>query len=238
MGKNITYWKQGVKDGIPICLGYLAVSFTFGIAARNTGLTTFQSSLMSATNYTSAGQFSAIGLIGASALYFEMAVTQLIINLRYCLMSCALSQKLKEKTPLIHKFIMAFGITDEIFGVSVCTDGKLNPFYIYGAMSVAMPGWVLGTFLGVVSGDILSPGIISTLSVALYAMFIAVIVPPARGNKVLAGLIILSMFLSFVFSKIQLLSLISPGFKIIILTVLIAGAATVLFPLKGERYEG
>ena len=87
MGKNITYWKQGVKDGIPICLGYLAVSFTFGIAARNTGLTTFQSSLMSATNYTSAGQFSAIGLIGASALYFEMAVTQLIINLRYCLMS-------------------------------------------------------------------------------------------------------------------------------------------------------
>lgn len=86
MGKNITYWKQGVKDGVPICLGYLAVSFTFGIAARNTGLTAFQSSLMSATNYTSAGQFSAIGLIGVSALYFEMAVTQLIINLRYCLM--------------------------------------------------------------------------------------------------------------------------------------------------------
>ena len=238
MGKNITYWKQGVKDGIPICLGYLAVSFTFGIAARNTGLTSFQSSLMSATNYTSAGQFSAIGLIGASALYFEMAVTQLIINLRYCLMSCALSQKLNEKTPLIHKFIMAFGITDEIFGVSVCTDGKLNPFYIYGAMSVAMPGWVLGTLLGVVLGNILPMGIISTLSVALYAMFIAVIIPPARGNKVLAGLIIISMFLSFVFSKIQILSMISPGFKIIILTILIAGAATVLFPLKEEEYEG
>ena len=238
MGKNITYWKQGVKDGIPICLGYLAVSFTFGIAARNTGLTSFQSSLMSATNYTSAGQFSAIGLIGASALYFEMAVTQLIINLRYCLMSRALSQKLNEKTPLIHKFIMAFGITDEIFGVSVCTDGKLNPFYIYGAMSVAMPGWVLGTLLGVVLGNILPMGIISTLSVALYAMFIAVIIPPARGNKVLAGLIIISMFLSFVFSKIQILSMISPGFKIIILTILIAGAATVLFPLKEEEYEG
>ena len=238
MGKNITYWKQGVKDGIPICLGYLAVSFTFGIAARNTGLTTFQSSLMSATNYTSAGQFSAIGLIGASALYFEMAVTQLIINLRYCLMSCALSQKLKEKTPLVHKFIMAFGITDEIFGVSVCSNGKLNPFYVYGAMSVAMPGWVLGTFFGVISGDILPLRIISTLSVALYAMFIAVIIPPARGNRVLAGLIILSMFLSFVFSKIRILSLIAPGFKIIILTVLIAGAATVFFPLKEDAYEG
>ena len=238
MGKNITYWRKGFKDSIPICLGYIAVSFTFGIAARNTGLTTFQSSLMSATNYTSAGQFSAIGLIGASALYFEMAVTQLIINLRYCLMSCALSQKLNEKTPLVHKFIVAFGITDEIFGVSVCTEGKLNPFYIYGAMSAAMPGWVLGTFLGVISGDILSPRIISTLSVALYAMFIAVIIPPAKGNKVLAGLIILSMFLSFIFSKIRILSIISPGFKIIILTILIAGAATVLFPLKEDKYEG
>ena len=238
MGKNITYWRKGFKDSIPICLGYIAVSFTFGIAARNTGLTTFQSSLMSATNYTSAGQFSAIGLIGASALYFEMAVTQLIINLRYCLMSCALSQKLKEKTPLVHKFIVAFGITDEIFGVSVCIEGKLNPFYIYGAMSAAMPGWVLGTFLGVISGDILSPRIISTLSVALYAMFIAVIIPPAKGNKVLAGLIILSMFLSFIFSKIRILSIISPGFKIIILTILIAGAATVLFPLKEDKYEG
>ena len=238
MGRNITYWKRGVKDGIPICLGYLAVSFTFGIAARNTGLTSFQSSLMSATNYTSAGQFSAIGLIGASALYFEMAVTQLIINLRYCLMSCALSQKLKEKTPLMHKFIMAFGITDEIFGVSVCTEGKLNPYYVYGAMSVAMPGWVLGTFLGVVSGDILSPGIINVLSIALYAMFIAVIMPSARGNRILAGIIILSMFLSFIFSKIQILSVISPGFKIIILTVLIAGAATVFFPLREDGYEG
>jgi predicted branched-subunit amino acid permease len=238
MGKNITYWKKGFKDSIPICLGYIAVSFTFGIAARNVGLTSFQSSLMSATNYTSAGQFSAIGLIGVSALYFEMAVTQLVINLRYCLMSCALAQKLTERTPLIHKFIMAFGITDEIFGVSVCTEGKLNPFYIYGAMSAAMPGWVFGTFLGVISGDILSPRIISTLSVALYAMFIAVIIPPAKGNRVLAGLIILSMFCSFIFSKVRLLSAISPGFKIIILTVLIAGAATVFFPLKEERYEG
>ena len=238
MGKNITYWKKGFKDSIPICLGYIAVSFTFGIAARNVGLTSFQSSLMSATNYTSAGQFSAIGLIGVSALYFEMAVTQLVINLRYCLMSCALAQKLTEKTSLIHKFIMAFGITDEIFGVSVCTEGKLNPFYIYGAMSAAMPGWVFGTFLGVISGDILSPRIISTLSVALYAMFIAVIIPPAKGNRVLAGLIILSMFFSFIFSKVRVLSVISPGFKIIILTVLIAGAATVFFPLKEERYEG
>ena len=238
MGKNITYWRKGFKDSIPICLGYIAVSFTFGIAARNVGLTSFQSSLMSATNYTSAGQFSAIGLIGVSALYFEMAVTQLVINLRYCLMSCALAQKLTEKTPLIHKFIMAFGITDEIFGVSVCTEGKLNPFYIYGAMSAAMPGWVFGTFLGVISGDIRSPRIISTLSVALYAMFIAVIIPPAKGNRVLAGLIILSMFFSFIFSKVRVLSVISPGFKIIILTVLIAGAATVFFPLKEERYEG
>lgn len=238
MENNLLNWKNGVRDGIPICLGYIAVSFTFGIMARNSGLTTFQAVLMSLTNLTSAGQFAALGLIGAPAAYLEMAVTQLVINLRYCLMSCSLAQKLDSKTAFTHRFLIASGVTDEIFGVSVCKEGRLNPFYNYGLMSVAVPGWALGTLLGVVSGNILPGRIISALSVALYGMFIAVIAPPAKGNKVLFGIILISMAMSLLFAKVWILSSISPGFKIIILTILIAGIAAVLFPVKEASDEG
>lgn len=238
MKSNSLYWKNGIKDGIPICLGYIAVSFTFGIMAKNIGLTPFQAVLMSATNLTSAGQFAALGLIATSTTYFEMAVTQLIINLRYCLMSCSLSQKLDFETPFAHRFLVAFGITDEIFGVSVCKEGKLNPFYTYGLMSICMLGWALGTFLGVVSGNILPARMISALSIALYGMFMAVIIPPAKGNKVLSGLILLAMLMSLVFSKVSIFSHISAGFKIIILTILIAGVAAILFPIREDINEG
>ncbi|MCW2278578.1 AzlC family ABC transporter permease [Heliophilum fasciatum] len=231
MNSNLTFWKNGVKDGIPIFLGYFAVSFTFGIVAKNAGLTPFQAVLMSATNFTSAGQFAALGVIGSSATYIEMAITQLIINLRYCLMSCSLSQKMDESTAFAHRFPVAFGISDEIFGVSVCKEGKLHPFYNYGLMSIAMPGWTLGTLCGVVSGSLLPERMISALSIALYGMFIAIIVPPAKGNRLLAGIIFLSMLMSWLFTQIPMLSQISPGFKIIILTVLIAGAAALRFPI-------
>jgi predicted branched-subunit amino acid permease len=122
MNTNSTQWKNGVKDGIPISLGYFAVSFTFGIVAKNAGLTPFQAVLMSGTIFTSAGQFAALGLIGTSAFYMEMAITQLVINLRYCLMSCSLAQKMDSRTAFPHRFLLAFGITDEIFGISVCQE--------------------------------------------------------------------------------------------------------------------
>jgi len=237
MNDNITNWKNGVKDGIPIFLGYVAVSFTFGIMAKNAGLTPLAAVIMSVTNVTSAGQFAALGLIGASSSYFEMAVTQLVLNLRYCLMSCSLSQKLDGKVPFVHRFLVAYGVTDEIFGVSVCKNGRLSPFYSYGLMSIAIPGWVLGTFLGVVSGSILPGRVISALSIALYGMFLAVIIPPAKGNKVLAGIILLSMVMSLIFTKVSVLSQISAGFKIIALTILIAGLAAVLFPLREDLNE-
>lgn len=236
---SIQAWKSGVKDGIPICLGYIAVSFTFGIMAKKAGLTAFEAVLMSATNITSAGQFAALGLIASSAPYIEMAVAQLIINLRYCLMSFSLSQKFDSGKSFLHRFLVAIGITDEIFGVSVCREGKLNPFYNYGLMSVAVPGWAFGTFLGVLSGNILPARVVSALSVALYGMFIAVIVPPSKGNKVLTGLILISMALSFVFGLVPFLSFVSPGFKIILLTLLIAGCAAFFFPIKEEgSHEG
>jgi predicted branched-subunit amino acid permease len=237
MKNNTVQWKNGLRDGVPIFLGYFAVSFAFGIMAKKAGLTAFQAVFMSFTNLTSAGQFASLALIGSAAPYLEMAITQLVINLRYCLMSCSLSQKLGPQTPLLHRFLVAFGVTDEIFGVSVCREGSLSPFYCYGLMSMGIPGWSLGTLCGVISGGLLPGRIVSALSVALYGMLIAVIVPPAKGNKVLSGIILISMTMSLLFAMIPFLSQISSGFKIIILTLLIAGAAALLFPVKEAANE-
>ena len=234
MKSNPECWKDGFKDGIPICLGYIAVSFTFGIMARKAGLTTFQAVLISAVNVTSAGQFAGLGLIGAGATYIEMAITQFVINLRYCLMSCSLSQKLDPATSLGRRLLMSVGITDEIFGVSASVPDTLNPFYTYGTICIALPGWIFGTFLGVVSGNILPARALSALGVALYGMFIAIIIPPARKSRLLGGLVLISMALSFLFAKIPFFSQISSGFKIIILTVLIAGAAALRYPVSEE----
>jgi predicted branched-subunit amino acid permease len=184
---------------------------------------------MSLLNFTSAGQFAALGLITASSSYIEMAVTQLALNLRYSLMSCSMSQKLDSQSGFLHRIFIAHGISDEIFGVSISKDGKLNPFYNYGLMSASLPGWVLGTYLGVVSGSILPERAISALSIALYGMFIAVVIPPAKGNKQLTSVILVSMIMSFLFSTFIH---ITSGFKIVILTVVVAGLAAYLFPLK------
>ena len=145
MESNGTQFKSGLKDGIPIGLGYLAVSFTFGIMASGAGLNTWQAVVMSFTNLTSAGQFAALGIIQAGAPFVEMAAAQLIINLRYCLMSCSLSQKLDSHMPFFHRFLMSYGVTDEIFGVSVCKSGVLSPYFSYGLMAMAVPGWLLSS---------------------------------------------------------------------------------------------
>ena len=180
---------------------------------------------MSATNVTSAGQFAGLGLISASTSYIELAIIQLIINLRYSLMSCAISQKIDFKVPFFHRFFIGFGITDEIFGLSVCKKEKLNPFYNYGLMSITIPGWILGTLFGVISGNILPERVINALSIAIYGMFIAIIIPPAKENRLLTGVIMISMILSFMFTKLPVLNQISSGFKLIILSVFISGIA-------------
>ncbi len=227
-----TEFKRGIIDGIPIALGYLAVSFTFGIQAAKEGLSLFQATLLSFTNLTSAGQFAGLSIIATGASYIEMAFTQLIINLRYCLMSCSLSQKLDPKAEGYHRFFMSYGITDEIFGICSSRPKRLSPFYCYGAICVASPGWALGTFLGALSGSILPASILSALGVALYGMFIAIVIPPAKTNKVIGGLVIVSMLASFLFSILPILKNISSGFTIIILTIIIAGAAAILFPIN------
>lgn len=236
MNTNRTQLAFGFKDGIPIGLGYFAVSFTFGIMASKAGLTPWQSVVMSFTNLTSAGQFAGLSIVAAGSSLAEMAFTQIIINLRYCLMSCSLSQKLQEKTPFFHRFFMGYGVTDEIFGVSVCKPGFLSPWYSYGLILAAVPGWTLGTLAGSLSGGLLPARIMSALSVALYGMFLAVIIPPAKTNRILAKVILVSMVCSLIFSMIPVLNRISPGFKIIILTVIIAGIAAFVFPVDdGEE---
>lgn len=228
---------EGMRDAVPIALGYLAVSFTLGIAAKNVGIGALQATLMSFTNSTSAGEFAALTAIAGGATYLELALMQFVINLRYMLMSCSLSQKIDPEFSVIHRFLMGFGVTDEIFGISIARGGKLNPFYTYGAMSLAIPAWSLGTFLGVVLGNVLPGGVVSALSVALYGMFLAIIIPPARDNKIIAGLVIVSMAASFLFAKLPVVRDISSGMRVIILTVMIAGAAAVLFPIQIQEEQ-
>ena len=219
-----------MRDAIPIALGYLAVAFTLGIAARNAGVYALPATIMSLTNTTSAGEFAAITAIAGGVGDAELALMQLVINLRYM-------QKLDPKFSIIHRFFIGFGVTDEIFGISVARKGKLNPCYMYGAMSIAIPAWTIGTCLGVVLGNVLPGGVVSALSVALYGMFLAIIIPPARDNKVIRGLVIIAMAASFLFTKIPVIKNISSGMKVIILTVVISGVAAVLFPLPDEEKE-
>lgn len=223
---------RGVRHGVPIGLGYFAVSFAIGITAKKAGMTVYEATLMSLFNLTSAGQAAAITLIGVGTYIAELALTQLIINARYFLMSCSLSQKVSANTPFFHRLLVAFGVTDEIFGISVAQKGYLKPAYNYGAMSVAIPGWCLGTALGVIFGEILPPMIVNCLSVALYGMFIAIIIPPTRKSRAVGGIVIVSMALSYVMSVLPLLKEISSGFRIIIITVAVAAVAAAVAPVE------
>lgn len=230
MESSQTCFRQGIRDGIPIALGYFAVAFTLGIAAKNAGFSALQAMVESLTNNASAGEYAVFSLVSAGAGYWEVAVMTLVTNARYLLMSCSLSQKLAPETPLYHRMLVAFDVTDEIFGISIAVPGRLNPWYTYGAMAVAIPGWGLGTFLGVAVGNVLPLRLASALSVGLYGMFLAIIVPPARKNRVVLGLVLISFAASFLMSRWSLP--ISSGVKTIILTVVISLAAAVLFPVN------
>lgn len=228
-------FKRGIQDGIPIGLGYFAVSFTFGMMAVSGGLTAWQAVLISLTNLTSAGQFAGLGIIVAGGSMWEMALTQLVINLRYCLMSFSLSQKLEKNISTGHRLAVAFGVTDEIFGVSASQEGRLSPWYNYGVMSMAIPGWTLGTLVGAVLGNVLPGFLVSALNVAIYGMFLAVIIPPAKKNKAVLGVVIGAMAISTVFAVVPVLNKVSSGFVIIITTLIVAGLAAHFSPIPEEK---
>ena len=221
---------EGMRDAIPIGLGYLAVSFSLGIMAKNSGLSVLQSFVASLMCIASAGEYAGFVLIAAKAAYIEVAVMTLVVNARYMLMSCALSQKFSPNERLSHRFFSGYFVTDEIFGITMARDGFLNPYYVYGAAFTAVPLWAIGTAVGAVAGQWLPQSIVSALSVALYGMFIAIIIPPARKNKIIAGIITVCFVLSYLSSFIPEGWGLSSGTVTIILTVAISSLAAVLFP--------
>lgn len=231
------YFIKGAKDGIPIFLGYFAVALTLGITAKNAGITPFQAMLTSLTNNTSAGEFIGFTLIAEGGSYLEMIVMEFVANARYLLMSCALSQKMDTKTPVWQRLLMGHGVTDEIFGLSISVPGKLDPFYTYGAIAVAVPGWTGGTFFGVILGNVLPVSVVSALSVGLFGMFIAAFIPPAKKDKVVAGTVAAAFALSFLVNRWSVFSGMSSGLKTILLTVVISAAAALLFPRKEEEAD-
>lgn len=231
-------FREGFRDGVPIALGYLAVAFTLGIQAKEAGMSVWEATVMSLVNVTSAGEFAALTIISSASSYLEMAISQLIINLRYMLMSFALSQKVSPELGVPHRMGMAFGVTDEIFGISVGRDGALSPFYNYGAMSIALPGWTVGTALGVVMGNVLPDSVVSALSLALYGMFLAIIIPKAREDKHVLAAVIVAMAASWLCTKLPVVREISAGTRIILLTVIISLTAALVFPVKDEQEAG
>lgn len=222
---------DGLRDGTPIGLGYFVVGFSLGIVAKYVGLNPLQGFIISLLNNASAGEYAAFTVIGSDAPYIEIALLTFIANARYILMSTVLSQKFSPDTPFYHRIFVGFDVTDEIFGISIARGGKwLNPFYNYGAMLTALPGWSLGTACGIVAWNFFSEAAVSALSVALYGMFLAVIIPPARKDKIIGGAVVVSFALSWLAENF--FPEISAGNRTIALTILIAGAAAILFPIK------
>lgn len=228
---------KGLETGIPIGLGYLAVAFTLGIQAKKIGITAVQSAIMSFGLHASAGEYIFISLFGAATGILVMVLMEMVANARYLLMSCSLSQKIPEDTPLWKRLIIGYFITDEIFGAAIAVKGKLNPYYIFGMATVASPGWVIGTALGVILGNALPSNVISALSVGLFGMFIACIIPEGKKNKIVAIVIIISFVASYLASIIPVVKNIDSGIKIIVLTVVIAGIFAVVKPVKEGQNE-
>lgn len=232
--ENRVVLRRGIIDGIPIGLGYLAVSFSLGVAARNGGITPLQGFFASLLCNTSTGEHAVFSLIGAGASLIEVALVTFIANARYLLMSFAMSQRTDPKMGFLHRMGMSFYITDEIFGISVARGGYLNPLYTYGAALIASPCWAAGTAIGIIAGSVLPASVVSALGVAIYGMFIAIIIPPAKKNKVVGLLIVISFLLSWLAGVLPVVSDISEGTRTIILTVAISALAALIFPRKQE----
>ena len=226
----------GARDGIPVCLGYLAVSFGVGISAVSGGLNLWTAVIMSLTNLTSAGQVAGIGIIAAGGSFVEMALTQLLINCRYSLMALSLSQKLSGDFVTASRFAAAYGITDEIFGIASSHPVPVTPPYMFGIISVSAAGWTLGTLLGAVCGDILPGVIVSSLGILVYGMFIAIIVPPVRKSRPVLAAVLLSAASSIVIY--YFFKSVSAGFAIIISAASSAALTAAAAPLPdGEGEE-
>lgn len=221
---------KGLGDGVPIGLGYFSVSFAFGISAVAAGVPVWGAALISMTNVTSAGQFAGLGLIAAGAPLAEQALTQLVINLRYALMSLSLSQKLAPGIGVLERLLMAFLNTDEVFAVASSQVGAVGRRYFYGLMIAPYLGWSIGTILGAAAGSILPEAVQSALGIAIYGMFLAIIVPPAKKIPAVRRVLGMAVLLSCLIAWTPLSQVIGSGFAIILSTLAAAGAGAWLFP--------
>lgn len=223
-------FRKGLLHGIPIALGYLSVSFGFGIMAVQKGLSVFEAVMISVTNLTSAGQAAGVEIIAAAGTIFEMVLTQLIINIRYSLMGISLSQKLDKSFTTPHRLAASFGITDEIFAVSSAQIHPVTPAYMYGLILISFLGWGMGTFLGAAAGEILPPMITEAMGIVLYGMFIAIIIPPSRKEKSILLVVVAAAAISILFRYV--FTQISGGFAVIISACIAAALGALLFPVK------
>ena len=235
--KEKSSFLKGIKAGLPICFGYFSVAFAFGIFALTSGLSAWQALLISATNVTSAGQLAAVPIMVGGGTLFEMAATQFMINLRYALMSVSLSQKIDSSFRLKDKLITAFMVTDEVFAVASSQEGEVDKKFMYGLILTPYIGWTAGTITGAVAGNVLPDIVISSLGIAIFAMFIAIVVPVASEDGKTLICVVIAVTLSLAFHFIPFLKQVPGGFVIIICAVTAAALSAVLFPIaqgKGE----
>lgn len=225
-------YRRGLKDGIPIGLGYLSVSFTFGMMAAAAGVPPVVAVLISLTNLTSAGQFAGLSLMLAHGSLVEMALTQLTINLRYALMSLSLSQKLEPSITTVQRCMIAFGNTDEIFALASGQDGRVSRWFMYGLMTLPIICWTSGTLLGAAANSLLPELLRSALGIAIYGMFLAIIIPPARKFAAIRKVLLFSVVLSCAFYYLPVLKELSSGFVIIICAIAASAFGALMFPIK------
>ena len=230
--QNSDAFRLGLRHGIPIMLGYLAVSFALGISARNAGLNVIQAGVVSLTNMASAGEYAGFQVIREHGSLIEIALMTLIANARYLLMSCALSQKLAPDLRTPHRLLLGMTVTDEMFALSIASPGMLNPWYPYGMFAVSATGWTAGTMLGVVVGNALPARLVSALSVSLFGMFLAAIVPKARQDRFIRAVILTSMALSGLCAVLPGVKTLSSGMRVILLTVTVSAAAALIRPVE------
>ena len=223
---------KGIKHGLPVCFGYFSVSMAFGIFAVLEGIPVWAAIMISLLNLTSAGQFAGMNIIVAHGTMIELAVTSLIINARYFLMSLSVSQKLSEKVTLLQRFAVAFGITDEIFAISVQRDKNLSFAYMSGLILTPLLGWVGGTTVGALATSFMPEIVSEAMGISLYAMFIAIVIPPARDDKKVMSAVLFACILSILFNFLPLLSNIGSGWVVIIITVIISSIWAILFPVE------
>lgn len=224
----------GMKKGIPVALGYFAVSFSFGVMASK-GITPLMATIISATNLTSSGQYAGVNLMIESASYIEIALTVLLINLRYSLMSISLSQRLDPSMHLGTKLLVGFGVTDEVYALSITSPHKLTGKYMFGLISLPFIGWVSGTAVGAFGAQFFNQDLLSAMGIALYAMFIAIIIPDARKSKPISIVILIAVAISCMFYYIPGIKEIGLGFKIIIATVIASLIGAIFFPIPDDN---